>query len=85
MNYILALMFIAILIPVVHSVRCRDIWEQMLCYASVSTKAALIVIVFSVLKEDPMIGLVAVVALSLGNADLMLLAHLLKRLEDKCD
>ncbi|MCK8600363.1 hypothetical protein [Desulfoferrobacter suflitae] len=85
MMYLMALMLLALLIPIVHSVRCGDIWEQMLCYASVSTKAAVIVIVFSVLRDDSMIGLVAVVALSLGNADLMLLAHLLKRLEDRCD
>lgn len=85
MNVLLGLMVLTLLMPVLRSFRCSEIWERLLCYTSISTRSALILLVISRLREDPMMGLVAVVVLSLGNSGLMLLAHLIKGMEVKCE
>jgi len=46
-----------------------------------ATKTAILILVVSVVRDDWMIGIVGVLVLSVGNAALMLLAHVLKRLE----
>jgi multicomponent Na+:H+ antiporter subunit F len=84
-NTLLVLMLLSLLIPVLRSFRCAVIWERLLCYTSISTRTALILLVLSRFREDPMIGLVAVVVLSLGNSGLLLLAYLIKGMEDQCD
>ena len=85
MSVLLGLMLLSLLFPVVHSFRCTDIWERMLCYTSVSTRAAVVLIVLSRQSHDYMIGLVAVVVLSVGNSGLLLLANLIKAMEVECD
>ena len=85
MNVLLGLMLLSILFPVAHSFRSRDIWERMLCYTSISTRAAVVLIIFSRQSHDYMIGLVAVVVLSVGNSGLLLLANLIKAMEAECD
>lgn len=85
MDILLLLMLLSLLIPILQSFRCTRIWERLLCYTSVSTRTALILLIISRLRDDPMIGLVAVVVLSLGNSGLMLLAHLIKGMEAECD
>lgn len=85
MNIFLGLMLAALLPPLLHAFRCADIWERMLCYTSVSTRAAVCLMLFSRLVDDPMIGLVGVAVLSLGNSGLLLLANLLQGLEAECD
>jgi multicomponent Na+:H+ antiporter subunit F len=85
MNVILGLMVLSLLLPVLRSFRCSVIWERLLCYTSISTRSALILLVLSRLRGDAMIGLVAVIVLSLGNSGLMLLAHLIKGMEAECD
>lgn len=85
MSIIIALMLISILIPVVHSTRKVSIWERMLCYTSISTRVAIILILFSRFNHDLMIGVVAVVVLSVGNSGLLLLANLFKAMESECD
>ena len=57
-----------------------DIWQKMLAFGSISTKVSIMILVISVLRDDWMIGVVGVIILSVGNAGLMLLAHILKRL-----
>jgi multicomponent Na+:H+ antiporter subunit F len=59
-----------------------DIWQKMLAFASVATKASIILLVVSVLRDDWMLGVVGVIILSVGNAGLMLLAQILKRLNE---
>jgi multicomponent Na+:H+ antiporter subunit F len=85
MSIILGLMLISLLFPVAHSVRSVSIWEQMLCYTSISTRVAVILILFSRLNHDVMIGVVAVVVLSVGNSGLLLVANLIKAMESECD
>lgn len=85
MNALVVLMVLSLLIPILHSFRCAAIWERLLCYTSVSTRTALILLILSRFRDDPMIGLVAVVVLSLGNSGLMLLACLIKGMEVECD
>jgi multicomponent Na+:H+ antiporter subunit F len=52
----------------------------MLAFASIATKTSILILVVSVLRDDWMIGVVGVLILSVGNASLMLLAHILKRI-----
>jgi multicomponent Na+:H+ antiporter subunit F len=52
----------------------------MLAVSSISSKASIMILVISVLRDDWMMGVVGVIVLTVGNAGLMLLAHLLKRI-----
>lgn len=54
----------------------------MLAFASIATKTSVMILVVSVLRDDWMIGVVGVIILSVGNAGLMLLAQVIKRVND---
>ncbi len=82
MNYILIAMVLALLIPVYEAWQDDDIWQKMLAFASIATKTSIMMLIISVLRDDWSIGVVAVIILSVGNAGLMLLAHLIKRLNE---
>ena len=82
MNYILITMILALLIPIYEAWQDNDIWQKMLAFASIATKTSIMMLVVSVLRDDRSIGVVAVIILSVGNAGLMLLAHLIKRLNE---
>ncbi len=82
MNYILIAMILALLIPVYEAWQDDDIWQKMLAFASIATKTSIMMLLISVLRDDWSIGVVAVIILSVGNAGLMLLAHLIKRLNE---
>jgi multicomponent Na+:H+ antiporter subunit F len=79
MNLILLAMILALLIPLYAACQNNDIWQKMLAFASVATKTSVIVLVVSVLRDDWMSGVVGVIILSVGNAGLMLLAHVIRR------
>ncbi|MBK4729287.1 hypothetical protein JJD41_05220 [Oxynema sp. CENA135] len=81
MNGILFLgMFLCLLIPIYEAWKADDIWQKMLAFASIQTKTSIMVLVVSVFRDDWMIGVVGVLILSVGNAALMLLANVVKRL-----
>ena len=82
MNYILIAMILALLIPVYEAWQDDNIWQKMLAFASIATKTSIMMLIISVLRDDWSIGVVAVIILSVGNAGLMLLAHLIKRLNE---
>ncbi len=82
MHLIPILMIIALLIPLYEAWKDDDIWQTMLAFTSVSTKAAVMILFISVLRDDWMMAVVGVIVLSVGNAGLMLLAHIIKRLND---
>jgi multicomponent Na+:H+ antiporter subunit F len=82
LNLIMIAMILALLIPMYEAWRDEDIWQKMLAFSSIATKASIMILVVSVLRDDWMIGVVGVIILSVGNAALMLLAHVLKRLSD---
>ncbi|MBD1838119.1 hypothetical protein [Coleofasciculus sp. FACHB-501] len=82
MNLALIAMILAMLIPMYEAWQDEDIWQKMLAFASVATKASIILLVVSVLRDDWMLGVVGVIILSVGNAGLMLLAQILKRLNE---
>jgi multicomponent Na+:H+ antiporter subunit F len=82
LNLILMLMIVALLIPIYAAWRTNDVWQKMLALASVSSKASIIILVVSVLRDDWMIGVVGTIILSVGNAGFMLLAQLLKRMDN---
>ncbi len=79
MNGVLLVMIGILLIPIYESAQEENVWQRMLAFASIATKTSLMILVISVLRDDWMIGLVGVLILSLGNASLMLLAHILRR------
>lgn len=82
MNSILLIMVVALLIPIYAACRAGDTWQKMLAFASIATKTSLMILMVSVLRDDWMIGVVGVLILSVGNAALMLLAHVLRRLNE---
>ncbi|MEM9904289.1 MAG: hypothetical protein AAF921_04610 [Cyanobacteria bacterium P01_D01_bin.44] len=82
MNWILIGMILALLIPIYEACQDQDIWQKMLAFASIATKTSVMILVISVLRDDWMIGVVGVLILSVGNAALMLLAHVLRRLNE---
>ncbi|AOY79114.1 hypothetical protein BJP36_03490 [Moorena producens JHB] len=82
MTLILIAMILALLIPIYEAWQDDDIWQKMLAFASIATKTSIMILVVSVLRDDWMIGVVGVIILSVGNAGLMLLAHVIKRMSD---
>lgn len=82
MDSILIAMILALLIPIYEAWQDNDIWQKMLAFASIATKTSIMMLVVSVLRDDWSIGVVAVIILSVGEAGLMLLAHLIKRLNE---
>ncbi|UIE40315.1 hypothetical protein KIK02_02355 [Leptodesmis sichuanensis A121] len=82
MNAILIAMILALLIPIYEAWQDEDIWQKMLAFASIATKTSIMFLVISVLRGDWMIGVVGVIILSVGNAGLMLLAHLIRRMNE---
>lgn len=73
-------MILTLLIPIYQTWRENNIWQIMLAVSSISSKASIMILIISVLRDDWMMGIVGVIVLTVGNAGLMLLAHLLKRL-----
>ncbi|MGA9383147.1 MAG: hypothetical protein WBV73_30660 [Phormidium sp.] len=82
MNLVLIAMILILLIPIYEALRDDNIWQKMLAFASIATKTSIMILVISVLRDDWMIGVVGVIILSVGNAGLMLLAHVLKRMNE---
>ena len=82
MTPVLVAMFLALLIPIYEAFSDQDIWQKLMAFASVSSKTSIMILIVSSLRDDWMIGVVGVLILSVGNASLMLLAHVLKRLNE---
>ncbi|BAY47501.1 hypothetical protein SAMD00079811_51190 [Scytonema sp. HK-05] len=82
MNLALIAMILALLIPMYEAWQDENIWQKMLAFASIATKTSIILLVVSVLRDDWMLGVVGVIILSVGNAGLMLLAQVLKRMNE---
>ncbi len=82
MESILIAMILALLIPIYKAWQDDDIWQKMLAFASIATKTSIMMLFISVIRDDWSIGVVAVIILSVGNAGLMLLAHLIKRMNE---
>lgn len=82
MTGFLIAMLIILLIPLYEAWKSEDVWQKMLAFASISTKTAIMILIVAVIRGDWMLGVVGVIILSVGNAALMLLAHVIKRLSD---
>jgi multicomponent Na+:H+ antiporter subunit F len=82
MTAIIFIMLIALLIPIYEAWQDNDIWQKMLAFASIATKTSIMILVVSVLRDDWMVGVVGVLILSVGNAALMLLAHVIRRMSE---
>jgi multicomponent Na+:H+ antiporter subunit F len=81
-DVLLLLMILALLIPIYEACQDENIWQKMLALSSFASKTSVMILVVSVLRDDWMIGVVGVIILGVGNAGLMLLAQLLKRMND---
>ena len=81
MTWIILIMLLTLLIPMYEAWQDKDIWQKMLAFASIETKTSILILVVSVLRDDWMIGVVGVLILSVGNAALMLLAHVMRRIQ----
>ena len=82
MNFIIIAMILTLLIPIVEVCKDNNIWQKMLALSSISTKTAIMILIISVLRDDWMLGVVAVIILSVGDAGLMLIAHIMKRMRN---
>ncbi|MEB3248813.1 MAG: hypothetical protein ACKN9E_03975 [Microcystaceae cyanobacterium] len=71
-----------LLIPLYAAWESRRLWQTLMAFASVATKTSVMILVVSVLRDDWMLGQVGVIILSVGNAGLLLLSHVLRRLEN---
>lgn len=83
MNVLLIAMIVALLIPIYKAWHDEDIWQKMLAFTSIATKASVMILVVSVARGDWMIGVVGAIVLSVGNAGLMLLAHTIKQMNEQ--
>ncbi|PZO34076.1 MAG: hypothetical protein DCF21_22495 [Leptolyngbya sp.] len=82
MTLVLIAMIGALLIPMIEALRDDDIWQRMLAFASIATKTSVMILVIALLQDDRMMALVGVIILSVGNAALMLLAQIIRRVND---
>ncbi|RCJ15900.1 hypothetical protein A6S26_06270 [Nostoc sp. ATCC 43529] len=82
LNLVLIAMILALLIPMYEAWQDEDIWQKMLAFSSIASKASIAILVVSVLRDDWSIGVTGVIILSVGNAGLMLLAHVIKRMNE---
>jgi multicomponent Na+:H+ antiporter subunit F len=81
MNLVLYTMILALIIPMYVGWRDDDTWQKMLAFASIASKTSMMILIIAVLRDDWMLGVVGVIILSVGNAALMLLAQIIKRLD----
>jgi multicomponent Na+:H+ antiporter subunit F len=81
MTWLVDGMLVALLIPIAVACRTRELWHRLAALASLSTKVALVMLVVSVVRNDPMPALVGVLVLSIGNAGILLIANLLRERE----
>ena len=82
MNLLLMAMIVALLIPIYAALKDDDIWQKMLAFSSIASKTSIMILVISLLRDDWMLGVAGVIILSVGNAGLMLLAHVIKRINE---
>jgi multicomponent Na+:H+ antiporter subunit F len=82
MNTVLIIMILTLLIPIYETWHNEDIWQKMLAFSSISSKSAILALFISVVRDDWMIGIVGVIMLTVGNAGLMLLAQVQKRMRN---
>jgi multicomponent Na+:H+ antiporter subunit F len=80
LNFVVGAMVVSLLIPLYQAWKYdNDIWEIMLAFSSIAAKAAVMILVIAILRDDWMIGVVGVIILSVGNAGFMLFAHIIRR------
>ena len=80
-KWMLLLAVISLCLPLIQIVRDRPLSEKLLVFASFSSKAAVLTLAIAVTRQDWMLAVAAVIALSIGNAGIMLLAQLFNRME----
>ena len=80
LNFVVGAMVFSLVIPLYQAWKNNDdIWEIMLAFSSIAAKAAVMILVIAILRDDWMIGVVGVIILSVGNAGFMLIAQIIRR------
>jgi len=76
MTYVFFLLLAGLVLPMLAAARSRSVWQSLLMFATISTKAAVFGLFYAtVVKEDAMVVFTATVAIGVGNAGLLGLAY----------
>jgi multicomponent Na+:H+ antiporter subunit F len=78
MGWLTAALVLALLIPLAASARPSPIAERLAALSSFATKASVLMLVVGADRDDPMLTLVGVIVLAVGNGGLVLLARALR-------
>ena len=78
MTILVVMLLFSMVLLIIQSFRTPQVWDRLLCYAGISTRTAVLMVLLSRLHDDSTIALVAAVVLCLGNSGLLLLANLFK-------
>lgn len=84
MNWILGSMIVAMAATVLHFFRAKSLWERLVALASLSTKAGLAMLALGVSRGDGAVAFVGVIVLSMGNAGIIIVSYLFRRLKIEC-
>jgi len=84
MNWILGIMILSMAAMVLHFFRSESLWERLVALSSMSTKAGLAILAGGVLRGDGAVAFVGVIVLSMGNAGIIIVSYLFRRLKIEC-
>ena len=82
MDSILIAMILAVLIPIYEIGKDENIWQKILAFTSIATKTTIIMLVISFWRDDWSIALVAVIIMSAGDAGLVLMANVIRSMNE---
>jgi multicomponent Na+:H+ antiporter subunit F len=84
MNWILGIMLAAMASTILHFFRSESLWERLVALASMSSKAGLAMLACGVMRGDGAVVFVGVIILSMGNAGIIIVSYLFRRLKIEC-
>jgi len=82
MDSILIAMILAVLIPIYEIGKDENIWQKILAFTSIATKTTIIMLVIAFWRDDWSIGLIAVIIMSAGDAGLVLMANVIRSMNE---
>jgi len=81
MSYVFFALLPGLLLPILASLRPVSVWQGLVVFATVTTKTSVFALFYAtIIKQDEMAAFTAAIAISVGNAGLMLLAYVFSRL-----
>lgn len=82
MESILIAMTLAVLIPIYEIGQDENIWQKILAFTSIATKTTTIMLVIAFWRDDWSIALIAVIIMSAGDAGLVLMANVIRSMNE---